>query len=163
MGNELKVYEVLDELGLAYTRHEHPPVYTVEEAEKYWDGIRGAHCKNLFLRNKKGKQHYMAILKHSKRMDLKNFESRINEDKLSFASEERLQRYLGLSAGAVSPFGLINDREKHVRIILDKELEGEELINFHPNVNTATITLAVKDFMKFLDWCGNEVRILEFF
>jgi len=162
MRDEQRVYEVLGELGVAYIRHEHPPVYTVEEAQKYWDGIQGAHCKNLFLRNKKGKQHYLVILKHSKRMDLKNFGPRINEDKLSFASEERLRKYLGLSTGAVSPFGLINDREKHVRIVLDEELTREELINFHPNVNTATISLAVKDFMKFLQWCGNDVSTLEF-
>ena len=163
MSKDHEVYNVLEQLSVPYTIHEHPPVFTVAEAEKYWGGIQGAHCKNLFLRNKKGKNHYLVILEHSKRMDLKRLERRLNEDRLSFASEDRLERYLGLSSGAVSPFGLINDHDKNVRVILDEDLRKEELINFHPNVNTSTITIAFEDFMTFLAWCKNEVHTMKFF
>ncbi len=162
MGNEQKVYDILDQLNLKYIKHEHPPVFTVEEAEKHWNGIQGAHCKNLFLRNKKGKNHYLVILKHTKRLNIKSLEKKLNEEKLSFASQDRVNRYLGLSTGAVSPYGLINDKEKNVRVILDEDLENERLINFHPNVNTATITVSFKDFKKFLSWCDNKVHYVKF-
>jgi len=157
---EAKVYEVLKELGVSYTRYEHPPVYTVEEAEKHWTDITGAHCKNLFLRNKKGNRHYLLILEASKSADLKTLTKLLGEDRLSFASEERLIRYLDLEAGAVSPFGLINDHDKHVQVLIDEDLRKAEELNFHPNVNTATAGLSFTDFVKFLSWCGNRLRYL---
>jgi Ala-tRNA(Pro) deacylase len=159
--NEKKVYEVLEKLGISFVRHEHPPVFTVEEAERYWQGIRGAHCKNLFLRNKKGSRHYLVIIEHTKRAGLKELEVQIGEDRLSFASEERLKRYLGLKAGSVSPFGLINDSRKEVRVIIDQDLKNCDRINFHPNINTATVGMAYPDFEKFLSWAGNSIRYLK--
>ena len=162
MDNEQAVYDVLKELDIAFTMHKHPPVFTVEEAEKHWSDIRGSHCKNLFLRDKKGKHHYLVILKHSKRMDIKDLEKRLSEQRLSFASEDRLRKYLGLSSGAVSPFGLINDKENHTKVILDVDLQKERLINFHPNINTATLTLSFEDFKRFLAWSRNEVRYMSF-
>lgn len=157
---EAKVYKVLEELDISYTRHEHPPVYTVEEAEKHWTDITGAHCKNLFLRNKKGTRHYLLILEASKSANLKMLTKLLGEDRLSFASEERLMRYLDLEAGAVSPFGLINDHNKNVQILMDEDLKKAEELNFHPNVNTATVGLSYADFEKFLSWCGNRFRFL---
>jgi Ala-tRNA(Pro) deacylase len=157
---EAKVYKVLEELCVSYTRHDHPPVYTVEEAEKHWTDITGAHCKNLFLRNKRGNRHYLLILEASKSADLKALTKMLGEDRLSFASEERLNRYLDLEAGAVSPFGLINDRDKHVQVLMDEDLRKAEKLNFHPNVNTATVGLSFTDFEKFLSWCGNRFRYL---
>jgi len=157
---EAKVYQVLEELDVSYTRHEHPPVYTVEEAEKHWSVITGAHCKNLFLRNKKGNRHYLLILEASKNADLKTLTKLLGEDRLSFASEERLNRYLDLEAGAVSPFGLINDHDKHVQVLMDEDLKKAEELNFHPNVNTATVGLSFVDFVRFLSWCGNRIRYL---
>jgi len=160
--NEQKVYEALERLNISYVRHEHPPVFTVEEAEQYWEDITGAHCKNIFLRNKKGNRHYLVILEHSKKADLKVLENQLGESRLSFASPERLMRYLGLEAGAVSPFGLINDSNKEVRIVIDLDLKEEGRVNFHPNVNTVTVGIEFKDFEKFLSWCGNSVRYLKF-
>lgn len=159
---EQKVYKALERLNISCVRHEHPPVYTVEEAEQYWADITGAHCKNIFLRNKKGNRHYLVILEHSKKADLKVLENQLGESRLSFASPERLMRYLGLEAGAVSPFGLINDSNKEVRIVIDLDLREEERVNFHPNVNTVTVGIEFKDFEKFLSWCGNSVRYLKF-
>ena len=161
-GKEQKVYEILEKLGISYVKHEHPPVFTVQEAEKHWENITGTHCKNLFLRNKKGNRHYLIILESSKRADLKQLSVKIGEDKLSFASEERLMRHLGLETGAVSPFGLINDNEKEVRIILDQDLKDAERVNFHPNVNTVTVGVEYKDFERFLAWCGNSILYVQF-
>lgn len=161
-GKEAKVYEVLEELDIPFTRHEHPPVYTVEEAEKHWTEITGAHCKNLFLRNKKGNRHYLVILEASKAADLKALTKILGEDRLSFASAERLMRYLGLEAGAVSPFGLIQDKDKQVQVVIDEDLKKAEAVNFHPNVNTATIGLSFADFEIFLSWSKNPIRYLPF-
>ncbi len=160
--DEQKVYNILRELDISYTKHEHPPVYTVEEAEQHWENITGAHCKNLFLRNKKGKNHYLVIAKSEKRVNLKALTSRLGEDRLSFASPERMLRYLGLEPGAVSPFGLINDRENAVVVVIDRDLKEASHVNFHPNVNTATVGIAFTDFEKFLSYCGNSIRYLSF-
>jgi Ala-tRNA(Pro) deacylase len=157
---EQRVYETLDSLGISYKRHEHPPVFTVEEAVKHWEGITGAHCKNLFLRNKKGNRHYLLIIEHTKRADLRILTQQLGEDRLSFGSAERLMRYLGLEEGSVSPFGLLNDSQKEVQVVIDKDLKGVERINFHPNINTVTVGIEFSDFEKFLESCGNPVRYL---
>ena len=160
--DEQKVYEILRDLDIPYTKHEHPPVYTVEEAEQHWENITGAHCKNLFLRNKKGKNHYLVIATSEKRIDLKALTSHLGEDRLSFASPERMKRYLGLEPGAVSPFGLINDRENEVVVLIDRDLKDASSVNFHPNVNTATVGITFADFEKFLAHCGNSIRFIYF-
>jgi Ala-tRNA(Pro) deacylase len=155
---EREVYEALDALGIDFTRFAHPPVFTVEEAEPYWDGIPAAHCKNLFLRNTKGTRHYLVVLAHSKKADLRAIAARVGDDRLSFASADRLMRFLHLTPGAVSPFGLIHDSARDVIVVLDADLPGTERIGFHPNVNTATMTLLTADFLRFLEARGNVVR-----
>ena len=156
------VYDILEKLEISYTKHDHPPVYTVEEAEQHWENITGAHCKNLFLRNKKGKNHYLVVVESRKRVDLKALTKHLGEDRLSFASPERMMRYLGLEPGAVSPFGLINDRENAVVVVIDQDLKEASHVNFHPNVNTATLGITFADFEKFLSHCGNSIRYLHF-
>lgn len=146
-----EVIQYLDNLNITYTLHHHPPVYTVAEAEKFWKNIPGAHCKNLFLRNKKGNRHYLVIALSQRRVDLKKLTRRLGEDRLSFASPKRLQRFLGLSPGAVSPFGLLHDQAHEVRVVVDEGLKEAEYLSFHPNVNTATLTLTRSDFEKFLN------------
>jgi Ala-tRNA(Pro) deacylase len=157
---EQQVYDLLEELKIPFERHEHPPVFTVEEANQHWAGIVATHCKNLFLRNKKGTTHYLVILEHTKQADLGRLVERLGDDRLSFASPERLLNYLGLTPGSVSPFGLISDREGHVQVVIDADLKGSERIAFHPNVNTATIVLAWADFQRFLASRGNPVRFI---
>ena len=155
---EASVVNRLRELQITYERHEHPPVATVEAAEQYWSGIDATHCKNLFLRNQKGSRHYLVIVQHSKRVDLRAVADQIGDGKLSFASPERLMTHLGLTPGSVSPFGLINDREHVVRVVLDRDLKSAERVSFHPNINTATLTVAAADFARFLAACGNTVQ-----
>lgn len=153
---EQKVYDTLDQLNIDYKRYEHPPVYTVEEAKQYWREIEGAHAKNLFLRNNKGNRHYLVVLEQSKSADLQDLSLKLASGKLSFASERRLKEHLGLETGAVSPFGLINDQKKAVTVVIDRELKKYSKVNFHPNANTATITISYQDFEKFLRHCGSE-------
>ena len=155
---EEAVFGKLADLGIAYTRHEHPPVATVEEAEQHWAGIDATHCKNLFLRNQKGNRHYLVIILHAKKADLRAVADQIGDGKLSFASPDRLMTHLGLTPGSVSPFGLINDREHAVRVVLDRDLGAATRVSFHPNINTATLTIAAADFARFLSACGNTVQ-----
>jgi Ala-tRNA(Pro) deacylase len=155
---EQAVYDLLAQLGIEYERFEHPPVATVDEALAHWAGIDATHCKNLFLRNKKGDRHYLVVLEHRKQADLKTLVHKIGDDRLSFGSPERLTTHLGLSPGAVSPFGLMNDREHRVRLVMDADLEHATWLAFHPNVNTATIRLSRQDFERFVSWSGHVVQ-----
>jgi Ala-tRNA(Pro) deacylase len=157
---ERAVSDRLTALGMAFERFEHPPVATVEEARKHWAGIDAMHCKNLFLRNQKGNRHYLVIIAHTKRADLRGVANQIGDGKLSFGSPERLMTCLGVTPGSVSPFGLINDREHHVRVFLDRDLKSASRISFHPNVNTATLTMTFTDFERFLADCANIVGYL---
>src|SRR5690349_17963526 len=155
---EPAVYARLAELGIAYERHEHPPVPTVEDAERYWAGIDATHCKNLFLRNQKGNRHYLVIIPHTKQANLRAVADQIGDGRLSFASPERLMKYLGLTPGSVSPFGLINDRDRAVRVVLDRELRSAARVSFHPNINTRTLVISGADFQKFLAASGQVVQ-----
>jgi Ala-tRNA(Pro) deacylase len=114
------------------------------------------------VRNKKGNAHYLVIVERSKSVDMKRLTAQLGEDRLSFASPERLASHLGLTAGAVSPFGIINDREHAVTVVLDGGLRLADRIAFHPNVNTATIALSFADLERFLASRGNRMRYLEF-
>ena len=154
---ERELLDLLGGLGILFLRHVHPPVFTVEEAERHWSGIEGCHCKNIFLRNKKGSRHYLVVLAHHKTLNIQNLALSLREDRLSFASAERLQKYLGLEAGSVSPFGLIHDANRDVQVVLDSDLRPCDRISFHPNVNTATVTISFADFEKFLSFCRNRV------
>jgi Ala-tRNA(Pro) deacylase len=158
--SEEAVYARLAALGIAYERHEHPPVPTVEDAERYWTGIEATHCKNLFLRNQKGNRHYLVVLLHSKKADLRAVADQIGDGKLSFASPERLMTHLGLTPGSVSPFGLIDDRAHAVRVVLDRDLKSADRVSFHPNINTRTLVLSREDFDRFLADAGNPVQFV---
>jgi len=155
--DEEAVYAVLGQLGVSCERHEHPAVFTVDQALEHWSGIEATHCKNLFLRNKKGDRHYLVVAERSTPIDIGALAVRVGDNRLSFASAERLAAHLGLTPGSVSPFGLINDRAKAVRVLLDERLRSAARVGFHPNVNTATVVLAFADFERFLSWCGNPI------
>jgi len=157
---ERRVYEALDGLRIGYVRHEHPAAFTVAQAVEHWKGIPGAHCKNLFVRNKPGKRHYLIVAGHLKPLDLLALSRTLGDSRLSFASDERMMRSLGLRPGEVSPFGLLNDEKHEVIVVLDEELTRAESVNFHPNVNTATVTIAAGDFMKFLKARGNKILVV---
>lgn len=155
---EESVRRRLAALGIAFRRYEHPPAATVEAAAEHWSAIDATHCKNLFLRNQKGTRHYLVIVEHLKRVDLRSVAEQIGDGKLSFASPDRLMAHLGLTPGSVSPFGLIHDAGRLVRVVLDSDLKSAERISFHPNINTVTLTLTFADFLRFLHDCGNAVR-----
>jgi Ala-tRNA(Pro) deacylase len=155
MNGDPLLYRILEELGIVFEYLEHPPVATIAEAKNYWKDLDATHCKNLFLRNHKGDRHYLVIIEHSRDVNIHDLEKRLGQGKLSFASDQRMMKYLGLMPGSVSPFGLINDSEKKVHIFLDENLRKSQKISFHPCQNTASLVISFSDFEKFLAWAGN--------
>jgi len=158
-----KVLQSMEKLGINYELHEHPPLPDIETALKYWKDIDATHCKNLFFRNHKGNRHYLVIIDHIKQLGIHDLEKRLKQGKLSFASEKRMRKYLGIKPGSVSPFGLINDEENHVHLFIDQNLQKATKISFHPNENTATLVIGFSDFLRFLDNSGNSYEFLELY
>ena len=163
MNGQPQLYKTLNELNIPFEYYEHPPAPTIVEAKKYWIDLKATHCKNIFFRNHKGNRHYLIILEHTQALNIRDLEQRLKQGKLSFASEKRMLKYLGLKPGSVSPFGLINDKENHVHLFLDKNLLKSERISFHPNENTASLVIDFKDFERFLEWIGNGYEYLELY
>jgi Ala-tRNA(Pro) deacylase len=152
------VFEELNRIGIPYSLHEHPPVFTAQEAAEHWAVIPATPVKNLFLRNKKGDRHYLVILGLDKEADLKQLVKVVGDDRLSFGSPERLMARLGVTPGSVSPLGLINDASRSVRVIVDEDLRAAARLIFHPNDNTASVVISGQDFVRFLESRGNTVR-----
>ena len=161
LGNRNKVFNTLADLDIPYEVYEHPPLDTIEIALEYWKDIEATHCKNLFFRNHKGNRHYLVIIQDTTPFDIHSLEKQLKQGKLSFASEKRLMKYLGVRPGSVSPFGLINDTEHHVYLFLDKNLQAANKISFHPNDNTASLVLKYSDFIKYLNFMGNQYEYID--
>lgn len=155
MNGDPRLYALLDDLRIPYEYIEHPEAPTIAIAKQYWAGHDARHCKNLFFRNHKGNRHFLVCLDCDRDMDIHAIEKILKQGKLSFASEPRLERYLGVKPGSVTPFGLINDSEHHVHVFLDENLRQAGKVSFHPCVNTASLILRLADFVRFMDYTGN--------
>lgn len=163
MRGQPELYVKLEELTIDFEYLEHPPVRTVEELDKYSKDWGSTRCKNLFFRNHKGNKHYLVILRHDRKLSIKDLEQLLKQGKITFASEWRLEKYLGLKPGAVSPFGLINDTEKHIHIFIDETLSEANHLTFHPNTNDASLKITYDALLKFLAYCGNEKTFLRLY
>lgn len=149
----------LKDHNIHYILHTHTAVFTVPEARKYCVHIPGTHCKNLFLKNKKSGQLYLVTIPYEKRLDLNQFRRMIGAPKIRFAEPEDLAEILGITAGAVSPIGLVNDTNNRVIFIVDKDIWMEEEICCHPNVNTETLQILKADFHKLIKATRTTVEI----
>ncbi len=150
------LFELLRVKGLDFQIHNHEPLYTVEDSEKFRGKIKGSHTKNLFLKNKKN-SFFLFSCDEKATVDLKLFSKSIDAKNLSFANESYLDKYLGIKPGSVSPFALLNDKNKEVNFYLDQKLYESEIINFHPLINTTTISIKMNDFINFI--LENEIKI----
>jgi len=163
MRGQKELYDLLDKLEIKYEYHEHPPLATIEEAIIHWKDYNSGRCKNIFFRNHKGNRHYLVILEHLRLLDIHDLEKRLKQGKLTFASDQRLMRYLGVEPGSVSPFGLINDHERHVHLFIDEKLDEYDRLAFHPNVNTASLVVSKEDFLRFLSFTGNSYEFIRLY
>lgn len=155
------VIDTLENFNISYNLVSHPPAFTTEEADGYVEGIEGVRTKTLFLCNKKSKAFYLLVMDDSKQLDMKNLEDLLFEKGLHFCSAEKLMAKLQLSPGAVSIFGLLNNAEKDVNVILDEAMLSEEIVCFHPNENTSTLFFKTEDMFRFIAGCGFECKIMK--
>lgn len=153
----------LEELGIQYELVEHEPVYTIEDMNNLDQEIfKGAEiCKNLFLRDQKGKRHLLVVLCSEKQANLTAIQEQAFSSRLSFASPERLEKYLGLEAGHVSPMGLINDKTDSVEVLFDKDLKDKKLLAVHPNTNKASILITPEELEKFVKSTNHEIEYIK--
>lgn len=154
-----ELLSVLDKIGIEYTNHEHPAVYTVEEADLHHEGIDGVHSKNLFFKDRK-KNLILIVTLSDKPIKIKEVEKKIDTKGLTFGKPELLAEVLGVIPGAVTPLAVINAKNHDLRVILDEEMMEHDLLNFHPIVNTATTTIRSKDLLKFMEHCNQGAEII---
>lgn len=149
----------LDALGIRTTTVRHPPLFTVEESKALRGELPGGHVKNLFLKDKKDRM-WLVTAAEDRAIDLKALGTLLGaQGRVSFGSPERLMRHLGVTPGAVTPFGLVNDTEGQVSFVLDSELLRHDLLNFHPLTNAATTAIGRADFLRFLEAIGHAARL----
>ena len=167
-----RVFDFLQQQQIEYSFYTHPEAPTIEIARQYWHNDGSKHCKNLFFRNHKGNRHYLVCLHCDYDLPIHDLEQMLKASlvakgqpscgKLSFASPERMERYLGLEPGSVSPFGLINDAEHHVHLFLDARLQTAESLSFHPNDCRGTVVITREDFERYLACVGNTYEYIAF-
>ena len=156
----MDIYRFLSEHSIAYQRVDHPPVFTCEEAEQLVPPTPGADTKNLLVRDKKGRRHFLVVVGYDKSVDLKALSSTLGVSNLSLASSERLGRHLGVEPGAVSLLAVVNDSDGAVEVVLDADLWKADVLRCHPLVNTSTLAIHRDDIERILEITGHRYTIL---
>jgi Ala-tRNA(Pro) deacylase len=154
-----ELFARLAELGICTHTVEHEAVFTVAESSKLERELPGGHTKNLLLKDKKDRLFLVVALGHA-HIDLKTLHKKLGADRLSFAGSAVLSEVLGVPAGSVTPFALINDKARRVTVILDADMMRHEQLNYHPLENTATTNIARDDLLRFIRACGHDPSIL---
>lgn len=162
--NKSDIYKFLKENNIWHVITEHEPVYNMEESSKLNLPYPEAEAKNLFLRDSKKKNYYLITLKGDKKVDLQKFKEKHNTKSLGFSSSEDLYKILKLTPGSVTPFGLLNNEDCSVNFFIDESfLQGEGIINVHPNDNTATLSIKTSDLIDIIKTHGNNVVVTSFY
>lgn len=157
-----EIYQLLDEKNISYEVINHKAVYTMEDLDSIKLPYPNLDAKNILVRDDKKQEFYLITIRKEKRVNLKEFRKTYQTRPLSFASPSELKERLKLTPGSVTPFGLLNDKEKKVKFFLDKDfLNSPGMIGVHPNENTATIFLKTEDLIKILKKNGHEVELME--
>lgn len=148
--NEKTVYDFLDKSGVEYSTLTHPSAFTMEECRKVRDYIQAPVFKNLFLTNKQQTKFYLLVMPAGKAFKTKYLSAQIQGSRLSFASAQFMEHYLGVKPGAVSPLGLIFDRDREVTVLFDNELKCEDKFACHPCVNTASVVMRLSEMIDII-------------
>lgn len=156
-----KVMDKLNELSIKVQIVEHEPALTTEQADKFIEGIEGVRTKTMFLTNRKKKNFYLVIMDDAKRLDMDKFKGITEEKQIKIASAESLAEKMKLVPGVVSPFGLLNNDDKDIKVYIDKEIITQDRMSFHPNTNEKTIFINTTDLIKYLNNIGYELKIIE--
>lgn len=148
-----ELFAFFDKLDIEHSTVSHPPLFTVEDGKEWHDKIPGLHCKNLFMKDKKGKL-WLIVMPGDKRAHLKQLEKEIGSARLSFGKPALLAEIMGIKPGSVTPFALMNDKDRNLTVVLDKDMMAAESINFHPLKNEASTTIKSSDLLKFIKKLG---------
>ena len=162
MYGKAEIRDFLNHHHIDYRWIEHKPVFTIDEVSELGLENMNRIVKNLFLRDQKGKRHFLIVIQGNKKADLKQFGKLFETGALSFASEERLQKFLGVAKGSVTPLGILNDLEHAVEVIIDNDLLEMTQIGVHPNENTASVFLKPTDLLEIIKKHGNDIRLCDF-
>jgi Ala-tRNA(Pro) deacylase len=154
------LYQFLADHQVEYQRYDHPAVYTVADVKRLVPPLPAARTKNLFLRDHKGRRHFLVIVPADKRVNIKALNTVIGSSRLSFGSANRLQKFLGVDPGSVTVFALVNDRDHKVEVIIDESLWERNAFQFHPLVNTSTLVVSHDNLKRFLTLTGHEVKVV---
>ena len=159
---ELRVYDMLDSLGVEYWRVDHEPAFTMEVCEEIDKALGAMICKNLFLCNRQRTAFYLLMIPGNKTFKTKELSHQIGSARLSFASAEDMEKYLDITPGAVSVMGLMNDKGNAVRLLVDRDVLADEHLGCHPCVNTSSLRLRTEDvFGPVLKAMGHEMTVVE--
>ena len=153
---EMAAYDLLDSLGISYTRVDHAPAATMEDCLAVEEVLGTAICKNLFLTNRQHTAYYLLLMKGDKPFKTKDLSAQIGSARLSFASPEEMERLLGTTPGSASILGLMNDKEREVTLLIDRDILTADTVGAHPLVNTASLGLSIRDLLdRFLPAVGH--------
>ncbi|HEX2939734.1 MAG TPA: prolyl-tRNA synthetase associated domain-containing protein [Rhodopila sp.] len=155
-----ELFALLDSLGIEHSTVEHPPIFTVDEGRSWHDKIPGLHCKNLFIKDRKD-GIWLVVMPADKRADLGGLEKLLGAPRFSFARPELLAEVLALTPGSVTPFGLINDRQRRVTVILDQDMLDAMWMNVHPLHNAASTTVRSADLLRFVRVLGYKPIVIK--
>ena len=144
---EIRTYDFLDSLGVDYDRIDHEPVMTMEVCEEIDRALGATICKNLFLCNRQQTEFYLLMMPGDKPFKTKDLSAQIGSSRLSFATPETMEKYLDITPGSLSVLGLMNDKARSVRLLIDRDVTEGEYIGCHPCVNTSSLKIATKDIM----------------
>lgn len=159
---EMRTYDLLDKLGIAYRRLDHSPAMTMEACAEIDSALGTAMCKNLFLCNRQETDFYLLMMPGDKKFRTKDLSAQIGSSRLSFANETHMLDLLDILPGSVSVMGLMNDREHRVQLLVDRALLSEADIGVHPCVNTSSLRLSQQDLWNtFLPAVGHSFRIVD--
>ena len=154
------LFALFDELGIETRTLEHPAAFTVAESRSLEKDLPGGHTKNLFLKCKKGRI-FLVVALNDANINLKTLHKRLGSGRLSFGNPQLLMELLGVTPGSVTPFGLVNDLEQRVNVVLDATMMRCELLNYHPLINTETTNIAREELLRFIRATGHEPSILD--
>ena len=162
LDKEIRVYDFLDSLGVSYQRIDHEAAMTMEACEEIDRTLEATICKNLLLCNRQETQFYLLMLPGDKVFKTKNLSAQIGSSRLSFAKAEYMEQYLDITPGSLSVLGLMNDKDRMVRLLIDEDVLTGEYIGCHPCINTSSLRLRTKDLAeKIIPAMGHEPTIVK--
>ena len=157
----MDIFDFLQANAIPYQRYDHVPVYTCEQSNAVLGPIPGGRTKNLFLRDDKGKRHFLLTTRDDKQADLKRLSDQLGIKRLGFASADRLLQYLGVDPGSVTMLALINDTSHSVQLLIDRDVWSEQSLHCHPLVNTATLVIPRTELERFFSLTGHAVQLVD--